>query len=101
MRKPSACPRPTPGSKLNKQEIELIRLWIEQGARWQRHWSFIPPERPPLPEVADEGWTRNPIDFFVLDRLRKEQLDPLRPGRQDGAHSPGHPGPDGAAPHAG
>jgi len=67
------------GLELNKKEIELIRLWIEQGARWQRHWSFIPPQRPPLPEIADEGWTRNPIDFFVLDRLRKEQLHPSAP----------------------
>ncbi|MDE2962302.1 MAG: DUF1549 domain-containing protein, partial [Acidobacteriota bacterium] len=64
------------GLELNDKEIELIRLWIEQGARWQRHWSFIPPERPSLPKVAGEGWTRNPIDFFVLDRLRKEQLTP-------------------------
>ena len=32
------------GLKLNPKEIELIRLWIEQGARWQRHWSFIPPQ---------------------------------------------------------
>ena len=67
------------GLELNEKEIGLIRLWIEQGARWQRHWSFIPPERPPLPEVAGEGWTRNPIDFFVLDRLRREQLTPSAP----------------------
>ena len=64
------------GLELDKKEIELIRSWIEQGARWQRHWSFIPPERPVLPQVADEAWTRNPIDTFVLDRLRKERLGP-------------------------
>ena len=64
------------GLKLNPKEIELIRLWIEQGAGWQLHWSFIPPKRSPLPKVPNDGWTRNEIDFFVLDRLRKKQLDP-------------------------
>ena len=64
------------GLKLNPKEIELIRLWIEQGAGWQLHWSYIPPKRSPLPKVPNDGWTRNEIDFFVLDRLRKKQLDP-------------------------
>src|SRR3989449_5975474 len=48
--------------KLPAREIESIRRWIEQGATWQKHWSFIPPERPPLPQVTNKEWPRNPID---------------------------------------
>src|SRR5215470_427452 len=50
------------GITLKPEEIETLRLWIEQGARWQKHWSFIPPERPPLPPVKNTAWPRNPID---------------------------------------
>ena len=62
--------------KLTDHEISLIRGWIEQGAQWERHWSFIPPKRPPLPEVREKNWARNPIDLFVLERLERERLKP-------------------------
>lgn len=60
--------------KLADREIELIRLWIEQGAPWQRHWSLIAPKRPEAPAVQDAKWPRNPIDNFILQRLEREGL---------------------------
>ncbi|MCW5978202.1 MAG: DUF1553 domain-containing protein [Bryobacteraceae bacterium] len=62
--------------KLLEREIELIRRWIEQGAPWQRHWSLIAPKRPEVPRVGDAAWPRNPIDYFVLERLEREGLAP-------------------------
>ncbi len=64
------------GRTLTKKEIELLTEWIKQGARWQQHWSFVPPERPALPAVRNKTWPRNPIDHFVLARLEKEGLSP-------------------------
>ena len=64
------------GRTLTKSEIELLTEWIRQGARWQKHWSFVPPERPTLPTVRNRTWPRNPIDHFVLARLEKEGLSP-------------------------
>ena len=64
------------GLKLDDQEIETLRMWIAQGAKWQKHWSFIPPERPPLPQVKNTAWPRNPIDYFILARLEREGLAP-------------------------
>lgn len=61
---------------LSEYERALIGRWIEQGAEWKPHWAFIPPERPELPEVRDEGWVRNPVDRFVLARLEREGLSP-------------------------
>ena len=61
---------------LKPAEIERIRRWIAQGARWQPFWSFIPPERPTLPAVHDINWVRNPIDRFILARLEREGLHP-------------------------
>ena len=67
------------GRKLTQRQIDLVRRWIEQGAKWQKHWSFIPPAQPQLPAVRDKSWPRNPIDFFVLDRLEREGLSPSSP----------------------
>lgn len=64
------------GRKVTPHQIELIRRWIEQGANWQKHWAFLPPQRPDLPQVKDQRWPRNPIDPFILARLDKEGLTP-------------------------
>jgi hypothetical protein len=61
--------------KLTDRQIALIKRWIEQGADWQNHWSFIPPKRHPLPRVKNDKWIRNPIDAFVLSRLEQQGLN--------------------------
>jgi hypothetical protein len=67
------------GRKLTQRQIDLIRRWIEQGAKWQKHWAFLAPKRPALPLVKNAGWVRNPLDAFVLDRLEREGLAPSPP----------------------
>jgi hypothetical protein len=62
--------------QLSDHEKALLRRWIEQGARWQKHWAFLPPVRPTLPAVRDRAWARSPIDAFVLARLEREGLRP-------------------------
>jgi len=64
------------GKKLSRQQIELIRKWIEQGAEWSDHWAFVAPRRPKLPQVVNQQWPRNPIDTFILSRLEREGLTP-------------------------
>jgi hypothetical protein len=64
------------GVKLTDSEIDTLRTWIAQGAKWQKHWAFIPPVRPELPAVKTPGWVRNPIDAFILARLEREGLTP-------------------------
>src|SRR5438477_5168644 len=64
------------GLKLTAAETETLRQWVAEGARWQKHWSFIPPVRPALPAVKNTAWVRNPIDAFVLQRLEREGLVP-------------------------
>lgn len=64
------------GKKLTAQQIELVRRWIEQGAKWSEHWAFVAPVRPALPPVADSTWTRHAIDRFVLAKLQAESLKP-------------------------
>jgi hypothetical protein len=62
--------------KLTADQIELIGRWIDQGAEWRGHWSFIKPERPAPPAVTQEQFIRNDIDRFIVARLEKEGLNP-------------------------
>ena len=61
---------------LSDEQIGLLTRWIEEGASWDQHWSFEEITRPEPPAVADEAWTRNPLDRFVLARLEAEDLQP-------------------------
>jgi mono/diheme cytochrome c family protein len=61
---------------LSPDQIETLRLWIDQGAEWQSHWAFIPPERQSVPPVAGAEWVRNPIDNFVKARLEQDGREP-------------------------
>src|ERR1019366_5968218 len=69
---------PPPRSKkhLTKQEIQLIFDWIEQGAKYEPHWSLIAPKKHELPKVKNVGWVRNDIDRFILARLEQEGIAP-------------------------
>ena len=57
-------------------EKAILKKWIEQGAKYQRHWAFEAPVRAPLPVVKNEKWSRNAIDRFVLARLEAAGLEP-------------------------
>ena len=69
-------PPASSGINLTPKQIELLREWIDQGAKWQSHWAFDPPKRPAIPETKDKTWTKNPIDYFTLARLEAEGLKP-------------------------
>jgi hypothetical protein len=67
---------PLNGPPLSEAQIQLLRTWIRQGANWEDHWAFVPPKRQVPPKVATEGWTRQPLDRFVLATLERKGLQP-------------------------
>jgi cytochrome c553/mono/diheme cytochrome c family protein len=91
---------PMGGEKLRGEEIRDLAAWVKMGAPWpeadstpapkpaggdfvvtsehRAHWSFQPCHEPTLPGVGDTSWPKNPIDNFVLSRLEKEGLKPVR-----------------------
>jgi hypothetical protein len=69
-------PPPKHGKQLTAREVDLLKRWIEQGAKWQGHWSLIVPSRPGVPPVAAKSWPLNPVDHFILARLEEEGLKP-------------------------
>ena len=71
------------GPRLSREELDVLARWIEQGAAWERHWSFAPPRRPEAPVVSDADWCRGPIDRFVLAKLDAAGLAPNPPAEPD------------------
>jgi hypothetical protein len=70
-------PPPNSGKpRLTDAQVATLRRWIEQGAEYQPHWAYIPPTRPEMPSVQRAGFVRNPIDRFILVRLRGEGFEP-------------------------
>lgn len=61
---------------LTPEQIELIGRWIQQGAKYESHWSLIPPRKAPTPAVESAAWPRSQIDYYVLSRLEREHLQP-------------------------
>jgi len=69
-------PPPEAHKTLKPEQIALLREWVNQGAVYEEHWSFIAPRPETVPQVKQKEWVRNAIDNFILDRLEKEGLKP-------------------------
>ena len=85
---------PPAGPRLTREEVGILRAWIDQGAAWgrpgqasegaphapssQSHWSFQPLRRPEPPQVTGSEWVRNPIDRFILSKLESEGAEVSR-----------------------
>jgi hypothetical protein len=70
-------PPPDSGKKpLSEAEREIIRAWIESGAKYEKHWAFETPVRPAEPMVKNGGWTKNAVDRFVLAKLEARGVAP-------------------------
>ena len=69
-------PPPKFKKPLSSKQIDLLRQWVAEGAKWEGHWSYALPASVPTPPVKDRQWPRNPIDHFVLARLEGEGLCP-------------------------
>lgn len=60
---------------LSKEEIDIFKRWIKQGAKWGDHWAYLPVKETPVPEVED-AWIKNDIDKFIYAKLQHEKLTP-------------------------
>lgn len=81
---------PMGAKPLSPEKIATIRQWIDSGAVWpdsagvesaeiKKHWAFVPPKRPALPQLKNTAWPRTAIDKFILARLEQEKLSPAAP----------------------
>ena len=64
-------PPPVSKNTLTAEEKDILKRWIQQGAKYEDHWAFIAPKKPAATNNA-----KNPIDVFLQRRLTKEGLKP-------------------------
>ncbi len=67
---PSESNRP----RLTPEDVELIRTWITQGAKYDEHWSYVPAMRKTVPD----GQSESPIDYFIDKRLAEKNITPAK-----------------------
>jgi hypothetical protein len=68
---------------LNEHEISLIKKWIQQGAKYEKHWAFIVPQKAALPEVNNKAWVKNELDNFTLAAMEEKGLSPNEEGDKE------------------
>ena len=69
-------PPPSSNLKLSEHEINLIEKWIKQGAKYEKHWAFVAPKKPFIPEVKNKQWAKNEIDYFILHKQEQIGMTP-------------------------
>ena len=67
-------PPPEFKKELTEVEINTIKQWIEEGAKWEEHWSYLPVTKPN--NDTESTWVINSIDKFILSELKKQDLAP-------------------------
>ncbi|MFM9074286.1 MAG: DUF1549 domain-containing protein, partial [Bacteroidota bacterium] len=65
---------------LSKEQIDLIRRWIDQGAQWETHWAYLPPKvNAPITLAgffSQDEFVKGTIDAYVVDKMRANGLNP-------------------------
>src|SRR6478735_4550446 len=69
---------------LSKEEIDILRKWIKEGAPWGENWSYVPlkPVEVPMPSTffglikTKNDWAKNDVDYFILNKLNEQKLKP-------------------------
>lgn len=90
-----------PQGKLDDSVAADLQKWIEQGATWPERpvtqaakagngeyvitdeqrafWAYQRVKAPPIPEVKNPSWARSDIDRFILAKLEKQGIQPVKP----------------------
>lgn len=66
---------PLDADPLSEEEIAVLTKWIKQGAKWEEHWAYIPPDPNLKAPSINDAWVENDIDRFVLEKLDEMDLE--------------------------
>ena len=77
---------PQPAShlaRLTPDEINLFKQWIKEGAKYEKHWSFVAPQKSALPKISNKKWVKNEIDYFVAEKIEEKELSPNKEAEKE------------------
>jgi hypothetical protein len=66
---------------LSEEEIDILKKWIDQGAEWETHWSYIPVRSVEIDDDFENDeifnrWAKNEIDHFIYEKVQELGLQP-------------------------
>lgn len=61
---------------LTAREVAVLKKWVEQGAKFETHWSFLPVDPGPVPTTKLKNWAKGPMDSYVLAGMESQGLAP-------------------------
>jgi len=70
---------PPKGDALKPEQVEILRNWVVSGAQYAKHWAYVVPELPKLPEFNSQDFIKTPIDAFILSKLEDKGWIPSEP----------------------
>ncbi|MEM8937986.1 MAG: PSD1 and planctomycete cytochrome C domain-containing protein [Bacteroidota bacterium] len=76
-------PPPESNLVLSDYEKELLKKWVDQGAKYKKHWAFVQPQKPKTPEIKDDNWSQNDIDKFALKKMREKGFEPSKKAKKE------------------
>lgn len=68
-------PPPETEKRLSTEQKELFKRWIDQGAKWSKHWAYVAPTKHTVPSI-DPKWSKHWMDQFILKKLSEKKLTP-------------------------
>ncbi|MBI3415380.1 MAG: PSD1 domain-containing protein [Verrucomicrobia bacterium] len=71
-------PPPDSHKQITSAQKELLKRWVAEGAKYQAHWAYLPPQRTAAPLTKKARWIRTPIDAFILQKLESKNIQPSR-----------------------
>lgn len=74
----AVMPPPDAVRQLTDAERDIIKRWLEQGGKYQKHWALEPIQSPALPATSEKhlAWNQNEVDRYLLPRITAAGLSP-------------------------
>jgi hypothetical protein len=77
-------PRMPLNGRLTPEQLEAIKLWIDQGAQWEAvgersWWAFQKPVRPAVPATSVARMNGHPVDAFLMKAMQAQGVKPAPP----------------------
>ncbi len=63
-------------AKLSAAEIKIFKQWIKEGAKYEKHWAFVTPQKIAVPKINNDSWAKNEIDYFISEKMEEKGLSP-------------------------
>jgi hypothetical protein len=76
-------PPPESNLVIEEHEKEILKRWIKQGAKWEKHWAFNEISNPEPPKVKDLDFTNNEIDKFILSQIENNNQQPSQKAKKE------------------